>query len=63
MIKGNTNNGKNPPSCPFPMRAFINEEARGCINKEAIDAISEAAIGAIKAPRSPPSCLFYFMFY
>ena len=58
FIKGNTNNGRNPTSCIFPVIAIINEEATGCINKEAIDGINEAAIGAIIAPRNPPSCFF-----
>ena len=40
---------------PFPVIAFINEEATGCINEEAVGAINEAAIGAIIAPRNPPS--------
>ena len=42
IIKGNTNNGRNPPSCPFPalmtrfpVIAFINNEATGCVNEEA----------------------------
>ena len=62
IIKGNANNGRIPPSCHFsarmtlfPVIAFINEEATGCINEE--------AIGAIIGGRNPPSCFFYFMFY
>ena len=34
IIKGNFNNGRNPPSCPFPDIAFINEEVTGCINEK-----------------------------
>ena len=53
-IKGNANNGRDPPSCPFmsPFSdiAFINEEATGCIN--------EAATGIIIAPRNTSSCFF-----
>ena len=45
---------------PFPLIAFINEEARGCNNEEAIDAINEAIIGAIIAPRNPSSHFFFF---
>ena len=40
IIKGNSNNGRNPPSCPFPTIithfpdiAFINEEAIGASNE------------------------------
>ena len=63
IIKGNANNGRNLPSCPFPVIGIINEEATGCINEEPTGAINEAATGAIRAPRYPPSCFFYFMFY
>ena len=56
IIKGKTNDGRNPPSCPFPalmtpfpVIVFINEEATDCINEEALDVINEAAIGAIIA--------------
>ena len=55
MIKGDANNGRNPPSrpflnltIPFPDIEFINEEAIGAMN--------EAAIGAIITPRNLPSC-------
>ena len=64
-IKSNANNGRIPPSClfsalltPFPVLAFINEEATGCINEEAISATNEVTIGAIIAPRNLPSCFF-----
>ena len=67
IIKGNANNGRNPPPCSFPalmnpfaVMTFINEEDTGCINEEATGAINEAAIGAIIAPRNPPSCFFLF---
>ena len=40
IIKGNANNGRNPPYCNFPALMtlfsdipFINEEATGCINR------------------------------
>ena len=54
-IKCNANNnGRDPLFCPFPalmtpfpVIAFITEEATGCINEEAIGAVNEAAIGAI----------------
>ena len=49
---------RNPPSHPFPVVEFLNEEAVGCINEEAISAINEAAIGAIMAGRNLPSCFF-----
>ena len=62
IIKVRASNGKDPPSCPFPVLltpslviAFTNEEATGCINEKAIVAINEAAIDAIIAPRNPPS--------
>ena len=61
IIKGNANNGRNPPSCPFPDMVFINEKAIGCINEEAIGAINEAAIGAIIGLISS-FLLFYFIF-
>ena len=60
IINGNVNNGRNPASCPFPVKAL---EATGCINEEAIYAINEPAIGAIIAPRNPRFCFFYFMFF
>ena len=47
IIKGNANNGRNSPSCPFSGIGFINEEATCCIN--------EAATGAIIALRNWPS--------
>ena len=58
VTKFNANNGRNPPSCPFPFRdiEFINEDGTCYINEEAIGAINEAATGAIIAPRNPPSC-------
>ena len=73
IIKGNANNGRNPPSClfpalmtPFPAIAFINEEATGCINEEATGCINEeltgcineATIGATIAQKNRPSCFF-----
>ena len=48
IIKGSANNGRNPPSCPFPVVAFD--------NKKAIDTINEGTIGTIIAPRNPLSC-------
>ena len=58
IIKGNANNGRNLPYCPFRVLmthlrviSFINEEASGCITEESIGAINESAIGAIIAPR------------
>ena len=39
IIKGSANNGRNPHSCPFAVKEFINEEAIGCINEETIVAI------------------------
>ena len=62
IIKDNANYGRNPPSCPFPVIAFINKETTLCINEDVIDAINESAIGAIIALRTPPSCFSYFMF-
>ena len=53
-IKDNSNNGRNPPSCPFPVTAFINKEATSCINEEAIGAINDAVIGGIIAQKNPP---------
>ena len=50
IIKGNANNRRNPPSCPFPVIAFIKEEA------------TDAVIGAIIAPRNPPCCFFISCF-
>ena len=65
IIKGNANNGRNPPSClfpalmtPFPAIAFINEEATGCINEELTGCINEATIGATIAQKNRPSCFF-----
>ena len=62
ITKGNANDGRNPPSCPFaalmtpfPFITFINKEPTGCINEEAIGAINEAAICTIIAQRNPPS--------
>ena len=52
IIQGNANNGRNLLS-PFPVIAFINEEATGVFN--------EAAIGAIIAQRNPPSCFLNFV--
>ena len=59
IIKGNTNNGTNTPSCQVPVIAFIREEAAGCSNEEAIGAINEAAIGDIISPRNLLSCSFF----
>ena len=49
IIKSDANNGRNPPSCPFPALmtplpdiAFIIEEDAGCINEEAIGAINQS---------------------
>ena len=56
--KSNANNGINLLSCPFPVIAFINEEATGCINKEAIGDINEAATGATKYKNSPKKSTF-----
>ena len=65
IIKGNANNGRNHPSCPFHVfvtffqdTAFINEEAAGSINEEATGAINQAAIGTIIVSKNPPSCFF-----
>ena len=58
IIKGNANNGRNLPSCPFPVIAFINEEEIGCVNEETVYVINEAAIDAIRTPRNTPSCFF-----
>ena len=65
IIKGNANNGRNPPSCPFPTLMtpfpdilFINEQATGFINEEAIGVINETAIGTIIAPTNTPFCFF-----
>ena len=58
IIKGNVNNGRNPPSCPFPVKALV---ATGCMNEEAIDAIKEPAIGAIIAPKK--STFLFFLFH
>ena len=67
IIKGNANNGRNPPSCSFPaimtpflVIAFINEEAMGSIYEEAIGTINEAVLSAIIAGRNPPSRFFLF---
>ena len=61
IIKGITNSGIIPTSCPspalltpFPDAAFINEEATGCIN--------QATIGTIIGPRNPPSCFLISCF-
>ena len=63
IIKGNANNGRNPPSSPFPFSlATINEEATGCINVESIGTINEPAIGAIIAPINPSCCFFILCF-
>ena len=49
ILKRNANNGKIPPSYPFPTLmtlfsdvAFINEENTSCIEETFIDAINEA---------------------
>ena len=65
IIKGNTNDGKNLPSCPFPVISFINGEATGCVNDEAIGTINKVSIDApiaIIAPKTYTFLLFYFMF-
>ena len=50
------NNGRNPPSFPFPVMAFINEKAKAFIN--------EAAAGAIRDSRNPLSCfLFHILLF
>ena len=66
IIKGNENNGRNMPSCPFPAlmipfpdKAFINEQVTGFINEDAIGSINEAPIGAIIAPKDPPPCFVF----
>ena len=58
----NANNGRKPPSCPFPDKAIINKEAAGCINIETIGAINEANICVIIGPRNPPSCFLFHVF-
>ena len=63
IIKSNTNNGRNPPSYLFPVIAFINKEATGCINEEAIGAINEAATGVIIAPGNLPACFFFVSYF
>ena len=57
IIKGNVNNGRISPSCPFSCNhvsfldiAFIKEESTGCVNEGTIGAINEAVQGAIIAP-------------
>ena len=50
IIKGNANNGRNSPSCPFQVKGFINEETTSCINEEVIGAINEATVGGIIVP-------------
>ena len=65
IIKDNTNDGKNLPSCPFPVISFINGEATGCVNDEAIGTINKVSIDApiaIIAPRLTPSCFFISCF-
>ena len=32
IMKDNVINGRNPPCSPFPVIAFMDEEATGCIN-------------------------------
>ena len=63
IIKDNANNGRNPPSCLFPIIAFINEEDTGCINKEVIGAINETTTSAIIASRNLRSGFIYFIFF
>ena len=70
IIKGNVNNGRISPSCPFSCNhvyfldiAFIKEESTGCVNEGAIGAINETAQGAIIAPKKSTFLLFYLMFY
>ena len=54
IIKGSTDNGRNPPSClipafltPFIVITFINEEVNGCTNDKNIRVINKVPIGAI----------------
>ena len=65
IVKGNANNnGRNPPLIiPFPIKAFINEEATGTINEQAVYTINEVAIaiGAIIG-RNPLSCFLISFF-
>ena len=60
IIKGNGNNGRNTPFCPFPNIPFINEESAGCINEEAIGATNEAVIDATIVSGNS---LFCFLFH
>ena len=67
IIKGNANNGRNLPYCPFRVLmthlrviSFINEEASGCITDKSIGAIHESAIDGIIAPRN---ILLVFLFH
>ena len=62
IIKGNGNNGRNTPFCPFPNIPFINEESAGCINEEAIGATNEAVIDATLVSGTH-YFVFYFMFH
>ena len=62
IIKGNVNNSRNPPYCPFSAlmtsflnMEFINEEITGFINEEA----TEAPIGAITVPINSLSCFLF----
>ena len=54
IIICNAINERSPPyyfcalRTPFPVIAFMNEEATGCINKEAIGTINEVASGVFR---------------
>ena len=63
ILKRNTNNGRNLPSCAFLGIGFTNDEATGCINEEAIGVINETAICAIIARRNPPYYYYYYYYY
>ena len=62
ILKRNTNNGRNLPSCAFLGIGFTNDEATGCINEEAIGVINETVICAIIARRNPPYYYYYYYF-
>ena len=62
IIKGDVNNGRNPPFYPFLVIAFISEEATGSFNEESIGAVNEAIKAAIVVPRSPPPCFSFHVF-
>ena len=65
IIKDSANNRRDSPYysisvliTPFPVTAFINEEATGCINEKTIQAINEATIGTIIDPENGPYWFF-----